>query len=279
MARILVSLIFAAMLFLWSPDSVFAQVVINEVYPNPPNPTGSKEGDEFIELYNTGDEPVDINGYILGDETNKDAFTISRLPALDPGDFVYFIQDKDAGGTGIQLNNSNDTVYLTIPGQDPISTEYHDFDSSKGMEGKSWARYPDGIGEFAVVLDPKPGGPNVAPPTPTPGPTSTPTPKPTPTLEPTSTPVSTITPKPSATRTPTPKPSNEPKDTENEASNVLSQSNEIDKEISGQNRDENAENGSNESKVPIVAYFFVLGGVCFTIASGYLFYQKRKDTL
>jgi len=48
--------------FFLLPPPAHAQVAINEILANPVN-----EDDEFIELYNTGDQAVDITGYKVSD--------------------------------------------------------------------------------------------------------------------------------------------------------------------------------------------------------------------
>ncbi|MCH2606677.1 MAG: lamin tail domain-containing protein, partial [Nitrospinales bacterium] len=42
---------------------VFSQVVINEIHYNPSGAQGSDNDYEFMELYNTGTEAVDMSGW------------------------------------------------------------------------------------------------------------------------------------------------------------------------------------------------------------------------
>ncbi len=88
------------------------QVFINEILPNP---AGSDSQTEFIELYNNGEQAVDLTGWKLGDSGARqftltaDKFTDLNLAA---GKYMVFWR-KD---TGIALNNSGqDSAKLYWP--------------------------------------------------------------------------------------------------------------------------------------------------------------------
>lgn len=59
-------------------------VVINEVFYDPPTP-GGDPGDEWVELYNTTDRPINLDGWMLADHIGKDVLPTLELPA---GGFV-----------------------------------------------------------------------------------------------------------------------------------------------------------------------------------------------
>jgi len=124
------------------------KVVINEFLPNP---VGTDTGDnEFIELYNYGDTAADITGWTL-----KDAFgtttSYTITGTIEPGEFKVFWRNE----TGITLNNDEDMIYLNNSAG-TIVDSYH---YTSSTEGKSWARIPDGTGDF-VEADPTPGAKN-----------------------------------------------------------------------------------------------------------------------
>jgi hypothetical protein len=109
--------------------SYSSHIVINELFPNP---KGTDDG-EFIELYNTGDTPVNLNNWKLGDLS-------TRLFAISNEDFQstvvaphgYFVVDKKA--SGISLNNTSDAAKLYHPNDTLVnSVEY-----SSCLEAKSY---------------------------------------------------------------------------------------------------------------------------------------------
>lgn len=183
------------LLQLFFPNSAKAQVVINEVFPNPSGSTS--EPNEFIELLNSGDVPIVITGWQISDTQGSIKTYIFPVATLDPGVYVNFRRSV----TGIALNNDGDGVELRDP--DGNLKDSMSFDQT--LEDRSWSRIPNGSGGFVNNTDPTELSINTSPPTPDPTPTATPSPTPTPT--PTSAPAATKTPTPSSTKTPTPTPS------------------------------------------------------------------------
>lgn len=193
------------------------QLVINEIFPNP---ITSNEPDEWIELYNSGDEQVDLSEYKIDDiEGGSSPFQLSGI--IEGKSWILLPKSV----TGITLNNTNDDVRLISNSGEIIDSVSYD----TTQEGKSYARIPDGNGAFEWVDHPTPNAtnsvdvptpspsnepsptPTVSPtqeptPTPTVEPTPTSQPTPTPTMEPTNTP----TPEPTATPTPPVEPTNTP---------------------------------------------------------------------
>ncbi|MCK5319815.1 lamin tail domain-containing protein, partial [Candidatus Parcubacteria bacterium] len=94
------------------------EILISEILPNP---EGNDTEDEFIEFYNSGGEEVDLNGWVLGDESKKrykiksDRKTGSIIKASE-----YFVIYRNE--SKIALNNTGDTVKLFCPLEDkPIA--------------------------------------------------------------------------------------------------------------------------------------------------------------
>lgn len=101
-------------------------IAISEVYAAPV--PGSEE---FIELANTGSEPVDLVGWQLGDSAETDAFTIPESLVLAPGERRAFFQSI----TKVRLNDTGETVILTDPaGQQRSRTV------ERARKGLSWAQ-------------------------------------------------------------------------------------------------------------------------------------------
>ncbi|MCK5123326.1 MAG: lamin tail domain-containing protein [Candidatus Pacebacteria bacterium] len=73
------------------------------------DPEGSDKSDEFIELYNNGDEEVDLGGCVLEDKMGSvKKFVISEGTKIGAGKYKAFYSDE----TKITLNNSGDGIVL-----------------------------------------------------------------------------------------------------------------------------------------------------------------------
>ena len=124
-----------------------ATVVISEVLADPPsglagdaNQDGVREtyGDEFIELYNAGSAPVDINGWRLGD-SGKSPDTFFQFPAdavIEPGSFVVLFGGgnptgftvpvfTDDGRIGNGLTGKGEDIHLIDDTGDTVAVVSH----------------------------------------------------------------------------------------------------------------------------------------------------------
>ena len=178
-----------AILFFLSPVSAYASsVVLNEIYPNPP---GSEEDEEYVELYNPTDGEINLSGWTLDDETDggSSPYVIPEGNTIAAKGYKTF---KKAD-TKISLNNSGDTVGIF----DNNGGTMDSFTYSTIDEGKTHGRTPDG-GSWAILSSSSENSANT---TPEPTITSKPTPssKPTVTDKPTSSPKPNPTVKPSVT--------------------------------------------------------------------------------
>ncbi|MBZ0256622.1 lamin tail domain-containing protein, partial [bacterium] len=90
---------FAIYLFVFS-YSVQAKIVINEIHFDPDINT---EWVEFIELYNAGDETVDLTGWSIGDAVD---FEFEPDTAITAGGYVIVVQDVDAISSKFSLPRS-----------------------------------------------------------------------------------------------------------------------------------------------------------------------------
>jgi hypothetical protein len=174
------------------PSKVFAQVVINEVFPNP---SGSvSEPNEFIELFNSGTNSVNITGWQISDTQGSTKIYTLPEATLDAGVYVSFRRSV----SGIALNNDGDGVELRDLGGNLVDT----MSFTQTLTDKSWSRIPNGTGNFVNNTDPSELLTNITPPTSLP--TQIPTATPTSTPNKTSTPTPTITATSSPTKVPTP---------------------------------------------------------------------------
>ncbi len=95
-------------------------VVINEVYPNPP---GSDTEDEFIELYNTSNTLVDLNGYKISDASTS--FTLNQK--IEPLSYLTLYRKL----THISLNNTGEERVKLTNGTTIIDELEFDIDASR----------------------------------------------------------------------------------------------------------------------------------------------------
>jgi hypothetical protein len=111
------------------PPGATASVVINELMPNP---IGKDRGNETTELYNCGDESVDIGGWVV---QNEDGATHEIPAGTIIGAQGYYLT------TAVQLDNSDGQVFLYRDSEEiDRSIAY-----TRSSEGKSWQRRADGL--------------------------------------------------------------------------------------------------------------------------------------
>lgn len=103
-------------------------ITINELYPNP-TIDQSETNDEFIELYNPTQQPVDLTGWLLKDASNK-TFIIKNTVIPAQGYAVFTSSE-----THLSLNNTGDIVMLYSP-DSTLKDETQDYGDAK--EGLSW---------------------------------------------------------------------------------------------------------------------------------------------
>lgn len=176
-----------AAVLLATPSTAWADMVINEVLPDP---MGVDSGYEWIELLNNGAAAVDITGWLI-ERSTSGAFTVKFVfPALilQPGErlvvgeeFValadyhlaagaYFsFGNATLNGDAIHLCNNFGSIQDTLV-YGPNNTDNF-LDDTGGialpapgpLEDESTARVPDGVDtddsglDFAVDLSPTPG--------------------------------------------------------------------------------------------------------------------------
>lgn len=116
------------------PSTIF----INELFPNP---QGKDDGQEFVELLNTGLETITLDGWRLGGKTKK------KLDGLQIAPRQFLIIEK------ITLKNSSDLIELLSPDKNAIaSITYPD-----PSEGRSYGRDESGSYRWG---NPTPGATN-----------------------------------------------------------------------------------------------------------------------
>jgi hypothetical protein len=125
-----------------APEDVIAELVINEFIPNP---EGSDEENEWIEIYNVGDNDVDLNGWKIQDASGKSyTFKEEKIPAKD---YLVLARPK----TKISINNDAETLGLIAPdGAEAFKISF----SGGSKEGYSFARFGPNDWRWTKILTP-----------------------------------------------------------------------------------------------------------------------------
>lgn len=127
------ALCFAAAVLVLSMASA-ASVVINEMELNPP-----EGGAEWVELYNSGNDSVDISGWTV---TITDGSWVGKFPAVPAGTIIaangfYVLNgpsswNHDNGGFATLFNAAGEKVDETATRQDTLGNDF------------TYGRHPDG---------------------------------------------------------------------------------------------------------------------------------------
>lgn len=143
-------------------------VVINEVLANP-----SPDQVDWIELYNTTQQTLDLSGWFLSDDIdNLTKYEIGEGVTIEPGAYLVFARNahfgnEDDPGTHepFALSNEGETVYLHSGRQGRIMGYSEQARFGVSLEGESFGRYRTGTGavEFVALLEPTPASVNSAP--------------------------------------------------------------------------------------------------------------------
>ncbi|MEF3692453.1 MAG: lamin tail domain-containing protein, partial [Candidatus Moraniibacteriota bacterium] len=81
------------------------KIRINEVFPNP---AAKGEENEYIELYNFGDEIIGLSNFVLKDATKSGGYVFPTETELKPGEFLVIYKSTSK----ISLNNTEEQIYL-----------------------------------------------------------------------------------------------------------------------------------------------------------------------
>lgn len=112
-----------------------------------PDPAGLDSTDEWIEIHNKGSKNVYLGGWQLTDQTT---YSMIENVTINGGERLVF----EVGVTGINLNNTGDTVYLIDPYGEIINGTTYEGSN----EGMAWAFIN---GEWQWTAQPTPGEENV----------------------------------------------------------------------------------------------------------------------
>lgn len=139
-----------------APAAPRAQIVLNEILPNP---AGDDVGTERIEIVNAGPTPIDVTGWAIDDAATIDQAAVRcRIPEdfdtslcsgsaiIAPGEFRVV----KGQSTAAFLNNTGDDVYLI---QDrnatPVVADVVTYPSAATQVDNTWGAVPNGSENFA----------------------------------------------------------------------------------------------------------------------------------
>lgn len=132
------------------PSGPFSKdVIINEILPNP---EGSDSEGEFVELYNKGNQTVDLNLWQLDDENNGSAPYTIKNKKIAANQYLVFYRTE----TGLAFNNNGDRARLIAP-DGKVSSEISY--SENASEGVAYARDTDNSWKWTTK--PTPGAANI----------------------------------------------------------------------------------------------------------------------
>ncbi len=143
------------------PVELGEPLVINELLADNDTGLSDPEGelDDWLELYNRGDEPVDLAGYFLSDD-EEDPF-VYALPDIElaPGErfLVWCDNDPDQGPDHADFRMSKDGETLILS-TDSVTVDRVEFGPQE--TDVSWARQPDGGEVWGFCEPPSPRAPN-----------------------------------------------------------------------------------------------------------------------
>ncbi len=131
-------------------------VVINEIMADNGSTEADNAGeyDDWIELYNNSDVPIDLTGHYLSDnQTDIKKWSFPDNTVIEAHGFLIIWADNDVeqAGTGelhanFKLSSEGEEVILS--NSDMVIQDMVEFASQ--VEDKSYARKPNGVGSFEI---------------------------------------------------------------------------------------------------------------------------------
>jgi hypothetical protein len=121
------------------------------------------EFDDWIEIFNAGDEAVDLEGFALSDDDANPAAFLFDARALQPGEYLLVFADgqpaQGALHASFRLAGGGETLTL----RDPSGAIADRVDFPELAVDQSAGRSPNGEGDFVALIDPTPRAANSAP--------------------------------------------------------------------------------------------------------------------
>jgi len=160
--------LFLLIFFIYPVSPLHAQVVINEIQASNAEVIFDEDGDaeDWIELFNNSNEPVNLNGFGLSDDYDNPFRWIIPDITIEPGEFLLiWASGKDRTTvsaplhTNFRIDRDGEEVLLTTTD----STRIDEIPPTPIPRDVSYGRYPDGGEDFYFFDEPTPGSPNTSP--------------------------------------------------------------------------------------------------------------------
>ena len=140
---------------------------LNEIMASNSRTLADEDGDfeDWIELYNYGDVPVNLDGFGLSDNEERPFRWVFPDVTIQPGEFLLvWASNKDRRDTESELHtnfaiaSAGEEILLTHPD----GTQIDMLPPTEIPTDISLGRQPDGTGEWYYFDEPTPGGPNTS---------------------------------------------------------------------------------------------------------------------
>ena len=147
------------------PDQLIGQLKINEILANNDTTHVDEAGeyDDWIEIYNTSGEDIDLSGMYLTD--NSDSLTKWRFPfggvMLEAGSYllVWCDEGQEQGPLHTNFKLSSEGEFIALTAEDGVTIiDSITFDQQSA--DVSFGRTPDGSDQWMFLDEPSPGAPN-----------------------------------------------------------------------------------------------------------------------
>jgi hypothetical protein len=132
---------------------ILGDIVINEFMASNQITATDQDGedDDWIELYNSSDEEIDISGYYLSDKSNQiDKWEFPDI-SISAGGYLIVWADGDTLQSGLhanfKLSAGGESVVLSAPDKSIINLCTY----ASQETDISYGRYPNGTGEFCSM--------------------------------------------------------------------------------------------------------------------------------
>lgn len=121
-------------------DTVPSTIALNEIHS-----TGNPD---WIELYNYGNETVELTGYIVFDK-EESSYSLPAGHSVKPGDFLILYCDDQGTDLNLPFKLTSDGESITLQQPDGKMLDHVVFPAME--DGQTYARFPDGSGTWQVT--------------------------------------------------------------------------------------------------------------------------------
>ena len=145
------------------PIKLLINEVIAKAFPAAKlNPTGS----DMLELYNAGDNELNLTGFRILDSAKKgfaSGFSLPPGTKIGPKGFLIIYFNHDGAGTPVIDMGLGADEAATLWDNEGKELDKVNWEVGDAPEGGSWGRVPDGSTVFKTMTKPTPGAANEAP--------------------------------------------------------------------------------------------------------------------